>query len=69
MGAPLTEAAIRKLREMIISGTDPEGLLAAISGAAARPPAPAEHKWMDAAGAALLPGQAARIAAPDEPRA
>ena len=32
-------------REMIISGTDPEGLLAAISGAAARPPAPRTSGW------------------------
>jgi len=53
-------------RQMIISGTDPEGLLAAISGAAARPPAPAEHKWMDAAGADLVPGEAARSAPADE---
>ena len=54
-------------REMIISRPDPEGLLAAISGAAARSPAPAPHKWMDAAGADLVPGEAARIAPADEP--
>ncbi len=52
-------------REMVISRPDPEGLLAAISGAAARSPAAAPHKWMDAAGADLIPGEAARIAPAD----
>ncbi len=51
-------------REMVISRPDPGSLLAAISGAAARSPAAAPHKWMDATGADLVPGEG-RIAPAD----
>jgi uncharacterized protein (TIGR00730 family) len=57
----VTERFIRPdHREMIISRPDPAGLLAAIEATAARAPAPAPHKWIDANGADLVPGEASR---------
>ena len=46
-------------REMIIDRPDPAALLTTIEAAAARSPAPVRHKWIDANGADLIPGEPA----------